>query len=139
MTLYIKQTTLTPELKKHIYASLGQHAILSTGIDGLASEPVVFTIRENDQLAALVAVQMFWGQLHIKYLLVEESYRGQGYGKNLMEHAFDFAKKQNCHFAFVETMSFQAPEFYQKLGFKIDFVRHGYDKATSFYYLTKDL
>lgn len=36
-------------------------------------------------------------------------------------------------------MSFQAPEFYQKLGFKVELKCDGYSEDTSFYYLRKDL
>jgi ribosomal protein S18 acetylase RimI-like enzyme len=56
-----------------------------------------------------------------------------------MEHAFAFGKESRCHFAFVETMSFQAPEFYQKLGFEIELKRDGYAAGTSFYYLKRML
>lgn len=48
-------------------------------------------------------------------------------------------KTRECHFAFVETMSFQALEFYQKMGFKQDFVRTGYAHNTSFHYLSRKL
>jgi ribosomal protein S18 acetylase RimI-like enzyme len=138
----IIQSPLTPEIKKHIYEAFDQHAISCTGIDGLSQEPTVFEVKEyglDSKSLAWIAVQMFWGQLHIKYLLVEENHRHLGYGTLLMDHAFEFAKKQGCKFVFVETMNFQAPDFYQKLGFKIEFVRHGYDKKTSLYYLKKDL
>lgn len=138
MTFLITQSSLTLEFKNHIYKALGNHSIRCTGINGLAEEPIAFEIRDGDKLIGCVVVQLFWGQLHIKYLLVEEPFRSQGIGRCLMEHAFEFGKKQGCHFAFVETLSFQAPEFYQKLGFKMDFVRHGYDKEASFYYLRKD-
>ncbi len=56
-----------------------------------------------------------------------------------MEYALEFGKKRGCQFAFVETMSFQALEFYQKNGFAIDFSREGYARNTSFHYLRKDL
>jgi ribosomal protein S18 acetylase RimI-like enzyme len=36
-------------------------------------------------------------------------------------------------------MNFQAPEFYQKLGFQIELKRDGYAGDSSFYYLRKDL
>lgn len=56
-----------------------------------------------------------------------------------MQHALEYGKLRGCRFAFVETMSFQAPEFYQKLGFSIDFKREGFDAGASFYYLRKIL
>jgi SAM-dependent methyltransferase/GNAT superfamily N-acetyltransferase len=135
----ITQSFLTPELKDHIYEAFGKHAIHSKGINGVTQESISFEIREAGKLIGCVVVHLFWGQLHIKYLLVEEHYRGRGIARRLMEHAFEFGINQGCCFAFLETMDFQAPEFYRKLGFKIDFVRHGYDRNTSLYYLSKFL
>jgi ribosomal protein S18 acetylase RimI-like enzyme len=82
---------------------------------------------------------MFWGQLHIKYPLVKERHRGQGIGRELVKHAFEYGKEQGCDFTYVETMSFQAINFYKKLGFKVELQRDGYSHKTSFYYLRKDL
>lgn len=139
MTYQITRSPLTPDLKQHLYEVFGKHSIHCMGIDGLAEEPVAFELREGGILVGCIVVQLFWGQLHVKYLMVEEPYRRKGFARRLMEHAFDFARKQNCDFIFVETMNFQAPEFYQKLGFKVDFGRHGYHKGVSFYYLSRDL
>lgn len=135
----ITQTTLTPELKASIYAAFSKHAIDSVGFDGLAGEPVAFEIMENDVSLGVVVCQLFWGNLHIKYLLTNKEHSGHGIARALMEHAFTFGKENGCHFAFVETMSFQAPEFYQKLGFEIELKRDGYAAGTSFYYLKKVL
>ncbi len=135
----IIQTILTPELKQQIMDGFAKHSIAQTGIDGLKEEVVLFEIREGKNLIGCVALQIFWGQLHIKYLFVEEAYRAQGFAKALMEHAFEFGRLKGCNFSFVETMNFQAPNFYQKLGFKIDFIRDRYAKETSFYYLSKAL
>jgi ADP-ribose pyrophosphatase YjhB (NUDIX family)/predicted GNAT family acetyltransferase len=65
--------------------------------------------------------------------------RGQGIASQLMDHALEFGKKHGCQFAFVETMSFQAPEFYQKKGFTIEFSRPGYAENMTFHYLKKSL
>jgi len=135
----IKQSSLTADLKKQIYASFSQHAITMTGMDGLSEKPIVFELQDDENFIGCLAVQLFWGQLHIKYLVIEEPYRGKGFARQLLEHAFEFGKLKGCSFAFVETMNFQAPEFYQKLGFQVELVRHGYIKETSFYYLKRDL
>lgn len=46
-----------------------------------------------------IVVQLFWEQLHIKYLFVEESFRGQEIAHHLMNYALDFGKKRGYHFA----------------------------------------
>jgi ribosomal protein S18 acetylase RimI-like enzyme len=135
----IQQTILTQELKEHIYAFFNKHCIATVGINGYTEAPISFEIRNGDILIGCIVVQMFWGQAHIKYLIVEEKYRNQGIATKLMKHVFDYAKSRGCNLVFVETMNFQAPEFYKKLGFKVEMKREGYAKNTSFYYLYKNL
>lgn len=51
----------------------------------------------------------------------------------------DYGRSNKCPFAFVATMSFQAREFYEKIGFTLEFTRSGYKHGTSFHYLRKEL
>ena len=139
MILQINQNKLTDEVKKKIFNGFGQQAIESTGINGLSEDPISFEIFDGTEFVGAIVVQPFWEQLHIKYLFVEKNYRGQGIARLLMNHALEFGIKRGCHFAFVETMSFQAPEFYQKMGFAIEFSRPGYAENTTFHYLKKSL
>lgn len=139
MKFQIQQNKLRDEVKKRIFDGFGSQAIESTGINGLDEEPISFEIFNDQEFVGAIVVQSFWGQLHIKYLFVEKHYRGQGIARELMNHAIEFGKERDCNFAFVETMSFQAPKFYQKMGFKIEFSRPGYAKNTCFHYLKKDL
>lgn len=139
MKLEIKENKLADEMKKKIFQGFSRQAIKSTGVDGLSEDSVSFEISNGDAFIGAIVVQVFWGQLHIKYLFVEENYRSQGIGKELMNHALEFGKKRGCQFAFVETMSFQAPDFYRKMGFTIEFSRPGYAANTSFHYLKKSL
>lgn len=139
MEFQIQQNKLCDEVKKRIFDGFGSQAIESTGINGLCEEPISFEIFHKTEFVGAIVVQPFWGQLHIKYLFVEKKYRGQGIARQLMNHALEFGIKRGCHFAFVETMSFQAPEFYQKMGFAIEFSRPGYAKNTTFHYLKKSL
>jgi hypothetical protein len=44
----ITQTCLTPALKAQIYQAFAKHAMDSVGFDGLALDPVVFEVTEND-------------------------------------------------------------------------------------------
>jgi ribosomal protein S18 acetylase RimI-like enzyme len=139
MSFQIKQNPLSDEIKKKIFQGFSEQAIEATGINGLSEEPISFEIFDQSKFIGAIVVQIFWEQLHIKYLFVEKKYRGQGIATQLMEYALEFGKKRGCQFAFVETMSFQALEFYQKNGFAIDLSREGYARNTSFHYLRKDL
>lgn len=130
---------LTPELKMRIFQGFSKHALEMTGMDG-KQESIAFTATDAEGgFAGNLTAEIFWGALHIKYLFVEEAYRGQGLARILMEYALQYAREQRCPFAFVETMSFQAPDFYQKMGFSLEYTRHGYAGGASFHYLRKDL
>ena len=82
---------------------------------------------------------IFWGQLHIKNVLVQKDFRGQGIATRLMQSAHVYGLEQGCSFSFLETMSFQAEEFYKKLGYQSELRRAGYRENTAFIYMKKDL
>jgi len=135
----ITQNKLSEEIKAKIYQGFGKQAIQETGINGLSEEPISFEIYTSSDFVGAIVVQPFWEQLHIKYLFVEEKFRGQGFARKLMQHALEYGRERGHHFAFVETMNFQAPAFYKKFGFVIEFSRSGYAKKTTFHYLKKSL
>ena len=80
-----------------------------------------------------------YGCLHIDQLWVSPTLRSQGYGRQLMTKALEFGVAKQCSFATVNTMDWEALEFYQKLGFEIEFKRTGFDHQSIFYFLRKSL
>ena len=137
--IYIKMQPINPELNKKINAGFSRHAIAMTGYDE-KYEPVAFVAKdEKGSFAGAVVVVLFWGALHVKYVYVEEKFRDSGIGTKLMKHALQYGRNNQCAFAFVETMNFQALDFYRKMGFELEFTRPGYKHNTSFHYLRRDL
>jgi ribosomal protein S18 acetylase RimI-like enzyme len=51
--------------------------------------------------------------------VVAESARRDGIGRHLMELAEREAANRGCQYAYLDTMDYQAPEFYLKLGYQI--------------------
>jgi ribosomal protein S18 acetylase RimI-like enzyme len=136
--LLIKQETLTDSLKKWIDEGFRQHAVETVGFDG-AIQPIAFVAYAGNDFVGAVVCNFFWGALHVKYIVVSKEHRNKGLGKTLMEKALGCGKENGCPFAFVETMNFQALEFYKKQGFVLEFSRFGYSHSCSFHYLRKDL
>ncbi|MBA8666715.1 GNAT family N-acetyltransferase [Holosporaceae bacterium 'Namur'] len=134
----IEQTPLTEQIKNTIFKGFAEHAIERTGIDGI-NNAISFVAYQGNEFIGAIVVELFWSQLHIKYLYVKKEYRGQNLGNQLTEHALNSGRSHKCDFAFVETMSFQALDFYKKVGFELEFTRAGYAKNTSFHYLKKYL
>ena len=83
--------------------------------------------------------ETFGNWLCIQYLFVEESLRGQGVGSRILSAAETEAKKRGCKYAFVDTFSFQAPEFYRKSGYREVFALTEYPYTGARYYYTKVL
>ena len=60
-----------------------------------------------------------FGWLYVNALWVHDGVRGRGFGRELMNKIEGEAIRHGCRNAFLNTMSFQAPEFYKKLGYTI--------------------
>jgi GNAT superfamily N-acetyltransferase len=60
-----------------------------------------------------------YGWLWLDTLFVSESVRGQGYGSKLIKHIEDEARNNGCKYAYLNSFSFQAVEFYKKQGYKV--------------------
>ena len=77
--------------------------------------------------------------LSIKFLWVSEELRGQNIGSSILSQAEKTAKERGCEYSFLDTFSFQAPEFYRKHGYKEVFVLENYPVTGKRYYFTKTL
>jgi GNAT superfamily N-acetyltransferase len=58
------------------------------------------------------------GWLYVDLLVVPEGFRGQGLGTELLQQAETIARKRGCIGMWLHTATFQAPGFYEKLGFE---------------------
>lgn len=79
-----------------------------------------FLIRNEKQ--AIVAGLAGWtwaGACEIQSLWVHPDLRGQGYGGQLMAAAEQEARTRGCQVIMLTSYSFQAPGFYQKLGYEL--------------------
>ena len=79
------------------------------------------------------------GTCYIRYLFVSENMRGRGQGTMLMGAVEKEAKSRDCHQIVLETHGFQAPGFYQKLGFRVVCVVDDYPAGHQYLTLVKQL
>jgi GNAT superfamily N-acetyltransferase len=60
-----------------------------------------------------------YGWLYIHLLVIPEQQRRQGLGTRLVHMAEDEARARGCRGALVDTFSFQARPFYERLGYQV--------------------
>ena len=65
-----------------------------------------------------VLAELYWKWLFIELLWVKEELRGQGYGHTLLTKVETEARNRGARNAYLDTFSFQAPEFYAKHGYR---------------------
>lgn len=95
---------------------------------------------ENKKMIAAISGFDNFGPTEIGGLWVDESYRGQGYGKALVLKAEVWGREKGCNSVTVFTIkSWSACLFYQKLGFSIEYERKGHALGTVGCYLIKHL
>ena len=83
--------------------------------------------------------ETFWGWLHVDLLWVAEEARGQGHGSRLLAAAEAEAVGRGCGHAYVETLAFQAPDFYRARGYRVFGELADFPAGHRRYYLAKRL
>ncbi|MEC4020127.1 GNAT family N-acetyltransferase [Streptomyces sp. H27-D2] len=100
----------------------------------------VYAVDDEGELAAGL-IGYTWGRwLHVDLLWVDAGRRGTKLGSRLVARAEEIARdERDCRYSRVETWDFQAPLFYQKLGYTIVSQVHDYPPGATDHLLTKPL
>lgn len=98
------------------------------------SEFCIFATGANGEYIAGLCGKIIFTIINIDYLWVSDSHRFNGLGKALIQEAEIEARNKGIKKLFVETYTFQAVEFYLKLGFNevgryTDYPKAGIDKV----------
>ena len=80
-----------------------------------------------------------FGWAYVDTLWVSDEVRGLGFGSRLLDAIENEALKQNCTNVFLSTFSFQAPEFYKKLGYEVFGELKNFPEGHNRIFLSKDL
>ena len=93
----------------------------------------------NEEILGGVIGATYWDWLYIDLIWLKEECRGQGYGHHLLSLAENEARKRNAKNAYLDTFSFQAPDFYKKHGYEVFGELTNFPTGHNRYFFTKHL
>ncbi len=77
--------------------------------------------------------------MHLEVFWVAKEYRKLGYGRDLVLEAERIGREKGCILSHTWTFSFQAPEFYKKIGYELVAIYDGFPDGITEYVLRKRL
>jgi GNAT superfamily N-acetyltransferase len=110
----------TPEMWNAIVGPLVQFNMARIGRTEIYC-PLVITLSDpaTDEIIGGLYGGTLWDYLRVDLLFVPEGLRGCGIGRQLMTKAEAEAVRRGCHGASLDTYSFQARGFYERLGYAV--------------------
>ena len=108
-------------------ADLDAEAIIGDGLNayndrivGYADRtPLNVLVREDGKVVGGISGRTSLGLLFIDLVFLPDTLRGQDIGTRMMAMAEDEARRRGCQSGVLYTISFQAPEFYQRMGWTV--------------------
>jgi GNAT superfamily N-acetyltransferase len=94
---------------------------------------------EQGEVIAGAAARTFGDWLLLDTLWVSDELRGQNIGSDILKKIEESGKKRGCIKCLLSTLNFQAMPFYEKYGYKTEWVQQGYPKTGCKYFMVKEL
>ncbi|MDZ5607849.1 GNAT family N-acetyltransferase [Bacillus pseudomycoides] len=127
--------------KNYINNQLYEYNLKHFPVDlrGRYQEIHLFLKDENSKIRGGILGEICWNWLEIHTFMIDEDIRQLGYGTKLLLEIEQIALEKNCDFIKVDTLSFQALDFYKKHGYQVFGVLDNVGRDFKHYYLKKDL
>jgi ribosomal protein S18 acetylase RimI-like enzyme len=109
-----------------------------TGCDD-GRDLAIFLRGDDGEILGGLAGWTWAGRMHIQYLWLHPSLRGQGYGSRLIMLAEATGRERGCQVATVDTYTYQAPDFYQAHGYEVYHRQDEYPAGHDHLFLKKRL
>lgn len=100
-------------------------------------EEYCFVAEEAGEIAGVITGRAYYNEVHIGDLIINEKYRRLQIGSKLVKAVEDAYSGKGYTKITLTTFGFQAPEFYKKLGYTLEFVREDKDPKLSKYFYIK--
>ena len=110
--------TPTEKEIEYIRAALGKFNDGIVGSDGHTPLHIAEYDSDGNVIGGILG-GTYWGWMYVDILWVHENHRKKGIGSRLLKCAENEAMRRGCHHVHLDTMSWQAPEFYKKHGYEL--------------------
>ncbi len=94
---------------------------------------------DNSRIIGSITGRAYYNEVHIGDLIIDEKYRRLQLGSKLVKTVEENYSGRGYEKITLTTFGFQAPEFYKKLGYSLEFVREDSDPKLSKYFYSKAL
>jgi ribosomal protein S18 acetylase RimI-like enzyme len=99
--------------------------------------PFCFVAKNDDEFAGIITGHSYYKEVKISDLIVIEQFRGKQVGKKLVETVEAYFQERGYENINLSTYEFQAPDFYKKCGYQIEFIRENKSnpKLTKYFFI----
>ena len=99
--------------------------------------PFCFTATVDGEIVGAISGATLFAEVYIDELVVKSSHRGRGVGRGLVEAVEEHYGGQSFDNINCCTNAFQAPGFYERCGFELEFVRENKSdpKLSKYFYI----
>jgi ribosomal protein S18 acetylase RimI-like enzyme len=103
-------------------------------------KPIAIEVRDHQKnLLAGATGRTFGYWLLIDNIWVSEHLRGKNIGSQLLSGLEKVAISRGCKFSLLDTLNFQAQHFYEKFGYKVQWIQENYPRDGAKFFMTKNL
>jgi len=135
-------------LTVHDDDGLPEAALVEAGLDATNAavaalrnvRPLLVVAREQAETVIGGAIGRTCGECcELRQLWVADSHRGCGMGTRLVREIERSARERGCRLLYLETFSFQAKPFYEKIGYRVAAEIKGFEDGIIKYLMIRDL
>ncbi len=108
---------LTPEEQAVVSTGFSRHSSFVSA-PPLEKIPLSWLVHDQQQLIGVLTADVFWDWMYVDELWVADPHREKGLGTMLMTRAEEYAGSENLQGLWLWTQSWQAADFYKKIGYQ---------------------
>ena len=102
-------------------------------------EEYCFAAEEDGKIIGVITGRAYYNEVHIGDLIIDKSYRRMNIGTKLVKAVEEAFTGKGYSKITLTTFGFQAPEFYKKLGYSLEYIREDNDPKLCKYFCIKQI